>query len=638
MIYPESCTTTHRIITQTGEPLNAFDVQKKLLRAHLAYHIHVALENAQDGYVQRDFLIDAHDGSVLQNWNSLMASGPSGTGHSQYSGTVLLEVNNIPGAYELRDKSRGKRPHPFTGEVGNLVYAGNKSAGLAGAWGVSIYQDPDNNWGDGTNYIWTNSQQTTNGQTAAVDAAYGIQVAWDMYRNVLGRDGIDDKGTSTYSVVHHNNTRSYLPNPQMDNAYWESDCFCICFMDGYLDNQSSFSTSVTSPDIVGHEMSHGVCAHTAGLIYYGESGGLNESNSDIFGTMAEYYSKGGAYDIQASTIPDTGGNWTIGEQHNTQGIPYRWMYRPSRDRYSPDAWSSDLKDMEVHNSSGPMNRAFALLSQGSGDGDWASTPAVKGLGNTKASQLWYHALASYLYPSSDYANARRSTLRAALDLYPSEPSTIQAVRDAFAAINVGDSAGTGDDVIGPTVALSGGGNSGRINFTATALDENGISGVTFLIDGLRFDHLQSPPYTAILDSTQFSNGPHSVVAKAYDTNGNQTISNSINFTLDNPSQQLLLDPGLERGNTIWFENGTHILPGGDELPTPHGGKGLARFIAGRCFDRHRAARIRREVEGDPSSRSACGPHEVEHQMGVRGLDGVLEELIGSRGRWCVYDL
>jgi len=580
VIYPEHVAVESRIITLPGEPLNAYDLQERRLRTRLAYHLQVRLENPQDGLVQRDYLVDAHDGAILRDWNTLMDATPAGVGHSQYAGTVRLDVSTVSGGYELRDPLRGSRPHPFTGEMGNVIYSGDKSKGTPGTWEVGVYQDADNDWGDGANFVWAGSPLSANGQTAAVDAAYGTQVTWDMYRNVFGREGIDGLGTSTYAMVHSNTTGVPTPGPNLANAFWDDDCFCAHYMDGFNDGKNYFTTAFTSLDIVGHEISHGLCSATAGLIYQGESGGLNESNSDFFGAMAEFYAGGGGYAAQAPTIPATGGNWIDAEQVDTRGKPVRWLYRPSLDGKSLDAWSPTLASLNVHYSSGPMNRVFALLCNGSGSGDWSSTPVVGALGNDKTARIWYQALTSYLYPASDYANARRCVLRAALDLYPSEPPTIQAIRDAFAAINVGDSAGTGDELAGPVVTLSGGGSSGDLVFTAAAADGGAITTVAFIIDGARFAKVLSSPYTVTLDSTQYAKGPHSVVAEAFDDSGNMTRSNRVDFTLDNASQQLLLNPGFERWTASWTENNNLIgLFGGAEgIPAAHGGIGLARFL------------------------------------------------------------
>jgi len=379
----------------------------------LAFHVHTELENGREETAHTDFLVDAHSGEVLDRWSSLMTANATGSGKSQYSGTVSLNTNSVASGFELNDVVRSS---------GNKTYNLNHATSGTG----TIYTDADNTWGDGANYVEGSSTTAANGQTAAVDAAYGLQVTWDMYKNVFGRNGIDALGTATYSRVHYSN--SY------DNAFWSDTCFCMTYGDG-----SSFQT-LTSLDVAGHEMSHGVCSRTANLTYRGESGGLNEANSDIFGTLAEFYAR--ANNATGTTIGDTGGNWTIGEQLATPSFnkPLRYMYKPSLDGSSPDAWSSTLKRLDVHYSSGPANHFFFLLSAGAANTSVSpmanGVTSIVGLGNQKAGQIWYRALTKYMTSSTTYAGARTATLSAAADLFGSTSAEYATVNKAWLAVNV----------------------------------------------------------------------------------------------------------------------------------------------------------------------------------------------------------
>ncbi len=382
-------------------------------RAVLAYHVHAELENGTEETSHMDFLVNAHTGEILERWSTLHTSAATGSGRSQYSGSVSINTNSTASGYEMNDVVRS---------AGNKTYNLNHATSGTGA----IYTDADNAWGDGANYVEGSSTTAANGQTAAVDAHYGLGVTWDMYKNVFGRNGIDGAGTATYSRVHYSN--SY------DNAFWSDSCFCMTYGDG-----TSFLT-LTSLDVAGHEMTHGVTSRTAALTYRGESGGLNESMSDIFGTMAEFY-RG----TTGNTIPATGGNWTIGEQLATPSFnrPLRYMYKPSLDGSSPNAWSSSLKRLDVHYSSGPMNRCFYFLSQGASNSSTSNfyssyLPAgMTGIGNDKAAKIVYKALSAYMTSSTTYAGAKTACLNAAVSLgYASGSAEYQAVVNAFKAINV----------------------------------------------------------------------------------------------------------------------------------------------------------------------------------------------------------
>ncbi len=414
VVFPETVTVRRggRWAVDQDADLNAEDVQRQVVRYTLAYHVHVELENDLDGVRHADYLVNAHTGAIIRTWDDLHTAGATGTGKSQYSGTVSLSVNSITGGWEMSDVVRSM---PF--KTYNLNHATSGTG--------TIYTDADNTWGDSANYVEGSSTTAANGQTAGVDAHYGTQVSFDFYKNVLGRNGINGAGRATYNRVHYSN--SY------DNAFWSDSCFCMTYGDG-----SSFTT-LTALDVAGHEMSHGVCANSANLTYSGESGGLNESNSDIFGAVIEVYSRNG--NTIPATVANTNTCWKIGEQLSSS--PLRYMDKPSKDGASKDAWYSGLGSIDVHYSSGPNNRMFFFLSQGAGTTSGADNYSsylpggMAGIGMEKAVRIWYRALTVYLTSSSNYAAARNACISAAKDLYGAGSAAEQAVWNAYAAINVG---------------------------------------------------------------------------------------------------------------------------------------------------------------------------------------------------------
>ena len=535
VVYPETVTVVrHAGPRALDHELSATDVAHEVLRFSLVYHVHTELENDLDGIRHTDYIVDAHTGAILKKWNTLHTTAATGTGNSQYNGVVSLNTNLNGSTYEMRDMTRGTG-----GTFGNNVVTNSNHATTTSTAAGTLYTNTTNTWGDGANYVEGSSTTAANGQTAAVDAMFGMTKAWDFYKNVYGRNGIDGVGTATYSRVHVSN--SY------DNAFWSDSCFCMTYGDG-----SSFTT-LTALDVAGHEMSHGVCARTANLTYSGESGGLNESNSDIFGTMIEFYARGGS----GTTIGNTGGNWTIGEQLATN--PLRWMYKPSLDGASPDAWSSTIGSLDVHYSSGPMNRCFYFLSAGAtSTGNTSTTllPAgMTGVGNDQASAIWFRALTTYLTSSSNYASARTAAINSAKDLYGAGSAAEQAVWNAFHGINVGAAWTASTDTTAPTVSASETGTSGTITFTATATDNVGVTRVEFYVDGLLKGTDTTSPYSLALDSTTLTNGSHSLVAKAYDAANNVGTSTAVSFTTSNTSTgtELILNGGFESGVTSWTQ-------------------------------------------------------------------------------------
>jgi len=533
VVYPEVTEVVRQ--GRAAANLNAEDMSREVLRYTLAYHVHTELENDQDGIRHTDYLVNAHTGAILKSWNTLHTTAATGTGNSQYNGTVSLPTNYTGSTYELRDMTRGSGGSFGNNVVTNMAHASTSSTATG-----TLYTDTDNTWGDGANYVEGSSTTAANGETAAVDAMFGMIKSWDFYKNVFGRNGIDGAGTATYSRVHIGSG--------YDNAFWSDSCFCMTYGDG-----TSFTT-LTALDVAGHEMSHGVCARTANLTYSGESGGLNEANSDIFGTMIEFYARGGS----GSTIGNTGGNWTIGEQLATN--PLRWMYKPSLDGSSPDAWSSTIGSLDVHYSSGPMNRCFYFLSAGATTTGNTSTTylpsGMTGIGNDKAAAIWFRALSVYMTSSTNYAGARTAAISAAKDLYGAGGAEEQAVWNAFHGINVGSAWTSGSgDTTAPTVSVTESGTSGTVTFTATASDNVGVTKVEFYVDGALKGTDTATPWTLSFDSTTLTNGSHNLVAKAYDAAGNVGTSTTVSFTVSNTTSgtELVLNGGFESGATSWTQ-------------------------------------------------------------------------------------
>ncbi|MFF3940074.1 M4 family metallopeptidase [Streptomyces phaeofaciens] len=346
-------------------------------------------------------ITDAATGKKLYEYQGI----ETGTGKSLYSGTVTLGTTLSGSTYQLTDSTRGSH------KTYNKARSTSSSAG-------TLFTDADDTWGTGA------ASSSTTDQTAAVDAAYGAQTTWDFYKNTFGRSGIKNNGVAAYSRVHYGN--AYV------NAFWDDSCFCMTYGDG-----SSNTHPLTSLDVAGHEMTHGVTSNTAGLNYSGESGGLNEATSDIFGTAVEFY---------AANSSDVG-DYLIGEKININGdgTPLRYMDQPSKDGGSANYWSSSLKNLDVHYSSGPANHFFFLLSEGSGsrtiNGVTYNSPTyngstLTGIGRAKAVQIWYKALTTYMTSTTTYAGARTATLSAASALYGSTSTEYKAVAAAWTAVNV----------------------------------------------------------------------------------------------------------------------------------------------------------------------------------------------------------
>ncbi|MEH0541875.1 M4 family metallopeptidase [Streptomyces sp. B21-105] len=460
-------------------------------------------------------ITDAATGAKLAQFEGV----ETGTGNSQYSGTVSIGTTLSGSTYQLNDTARGT----------HKTYSLNNGTSGTG----TLMTDADDTWGTGSG---------SNTQTAGVDAHYGAQVTWDFYKNTFGRSGIKNDGVAAYSRVHY--STSYV------NAFWDDDCFCMTYGDG-----SGSTHALTSLDVAGHEMSHGVTSNTAGLNYSGEPGGLNEATSDIFGTGVEF-SAGNSSDV---------GDYLIGEKIdiNGDGTPLRYMDKPSKDGGSADSWYSGVGNLDVHYSSGPANHMFYLLSEGSGtktiNGVTYNSPtsdgvAVAGIGRAAALQIWYKALTTYMTSSTNYAGARTAALNAAAALYGSNSTQYAGVGNAFAGINVGGhitvpstgvtvtNPGSRTATVGTAVNLqisASSTNSGSLTYAATGLPAGlSISSSTGLISGTPTTAGSSSTTVTVTDSTG-ATGSASFTWTVNATGGGCTAT------------QLLGNAGFESGNTTW---------------------------------------------------------------------------------------
>lgn len=378
----------------------------------LAWQTNTAALDDLGNPVARTVLTDAGTGSRIDAWNTVETA--SGDGKSLYGGTVPLETTQSGSSYELKDATRGGT---YTGDAGNQTDLCLLAACLVQA-PATVFTDADNHWGSGT---------TDDRASAAVDAQYGTDVTWDYYKDVHGRSGIAGDGKGSYNRVHYGN--------DYNNAFWDDGCFCMTYGDG---DGTTFGPLV-SLDVAGHEMSHGVTSSTAALTYSGESGGLNEATSDIFGTLVEWH---------ADNATDAG-DYLIGENVVRSGFggdALRYMDKPSRDGSSADCWSTTAGDLDVHYSSGIANHFAYLLAEGSGaknvgdvayDSPTCDDSTVSGIGRDKLGDIWYRALTVYMTSSTDYAGARTATLSAAEDLYGADSTEYAAVGAAWSAVSVG---------------------------------------------------------------------------------------------------------------------------------------------------------------------------------------------------------
>lgn len=411
--------------TQISFSLSAFAGQTVLLR--FAFASDGGLSTADGapelfGWQIDNLVVSSSTGILFSN---------DGVASGMTARNLVKEVTLIGGNFRLREAGRG-----------NGIFTYDMMNGEKYPLAVD-FVDIDNNF-------------TSANARAGVSAHWAVEHTYDYYVSKHGRNSFDNAGGRMISYIHFENNSS--------NAAWDGTRMTFGDGDGVR-----FQPFV-SLDIVGHEFTHGVTQYTAGLIYANESGGLNESFSDIFGETIQAHVNNAA--------PD----WLLGAQIGA----FRSMKNPNAftdpDTYLGGFWvphannPNDNNDYGgVHTNSGVQNFWFYLLSDGgSGVNDNGDNFMVTGIGIEQAAQIAYRNLTVYLTPRSGYFDARLASLRSAIDLFGENSPQLQSVNEAWFAVGVS----------GPSFEAAVAVSSDTLNFLAETAAETDTVKLTITNMGL----------------------------------------------------------------------------------------------------------------------------------------------------------
>ncbi|BBH65227.1 zinc metalloprotease [Actinoplanes sp. OR16] len=302
--------------------------------------------------------VDAATGEVIRTYEHV--TDVAGTGTGWITGSVSLDTTLSGSTYSLKDPG-----------IASLTCQDSSTN--------TTFSGTDNVWGNGTG---------TNKETGCVDAFYSAQKEKGMLSSWLGRTGFTSSGGAWPIRVGLNQQNAYYDGTQVQIG------------------KNTAGQWIASPDVVGHEIGHGIDDNTPGGI---SGNGTQEFVGDVFGAATEAYANN----------PNDPADYQVGEEVNLVGSgPIRYMYNPSL-AGDDNCYSSSTPSQEVHAAAGPGNHWFYLLAEGTNptNGQPASTRcsgsgAITGVGIQTATKIMYNAMLMKT-SSSSYLKYRTWTLTAA---------------------------------------------------------------------------------------------------------------------------------------------------------------------------------------------------------------------------------
>ncbi|MFI5659723.1 M4 family metallopeptidase [Streptomyces sp. NPDC051684] len=388
----------------------------------LTRQITVTGVNPADGTpVKQQVYIDAHSGFAVMQYSDIKtfgaqgatATAAGGTGTEPEASTAAadqlvvkgtgvrydgqkVEINlykDITGALQMIDYSK----RPAGSALGEMIATydarGVDVSRASGVWpsGIKTFRPTTTDLGE----EFTNS--------GAVDAHWAAGKVYDYYKNHFGRSGIDGKDGYINSLV------GVTANGQpYDNAFWDGTKMV------YGKGGGDYRTFSADTDVVGHEMTHGVTEHTAGLVYAGQSGAMNEGISDYFGNAIDLEANG-----QSMDDPDAG---LLGEDLCTTKGPRECALRDLNDGATT---SKNFIGTTYRGDNGGVHLNSTIFSGALWD-------IRQDLGADLADKIVYRALSAYMTPLDGFTEGRAAVIAAAQELGVTK-AQLKKVKSSFDA-------------------------------------------------------------------------------------------------------------------------------------------------------------------------------------------------------------
>lgn len=394
-------------LKQYESELVIFPDANRFGKFNLAWHVTVR-PNVLNRW---EYFVDATTGAILNKYDNTCTLGPATATAVDLQGiTRTIGTFNANSKYYLLNGAKSM----YTGPLNALPNAGQ---------GFIVTLDAQNTSTQQFQYTDITSNTNTWNNPKGISAHYNAETAWDYFKSSFNRNSINGNGGDVVSFINVADDGG----GGLDNAFWNGQYMF------YGNGNVMYKPLAGGLDVGGHEMTHGVVQETANLEYQGESGAMNESFADVFGTLIDR------------------SDWKVGED---VVMPGQFAGGCLRDLQNPHNGGNSLADNGwqpahmnekytgtgdnggVHINSGIPNHAYYLIANA--------------LGKNVAEQIYYRALSLYLTKSSQFIDLRLAVVKAAEDLHGAGSSQSNTVKQSFDAVGIGNGSGTNTTPTLPT--------------------------------------------------------------------------------------------------------------------------------------------------------------------------------------------
>ncbi|MGB0525773.1 MAG: M4 family metallopeptidase [Flammeovirgaceae bacterium] len=343
-----------------------------------------------------EYFVDAHNGEILHHYNHTCSiDGPRTAQATDLNGvTQTINTYEIGSEFHLFDGSRSMFNNSINDPEGAIITLDFQNTNL---------NDPQ--------YAEITSNTNAWNDRAAVSAHVNAGEAYAYFKEVHGRNSINGQGGNIISFINVADD----DGSGLDNAFWNGQYIF------YGNGDFAFDPLAGALDVAGHEMSHGVIQNTANLEYMGESGAINESMADIFGAMMDREDWQIGEDVTRINYISTGALRDMQDPHNGGSSLNDPGYQP---KHMDEKYNGSENNGGVHINSGIVNHAFYQIATS--------------IGRSKAEQIYYRALSTYLTASSQFIDLRIAVIQSATDLHGSNSTEVQAIKAGFDAVGITD--------------------------------------------------------------------------------------------------------------------------------------------------------------------------------------------------------